>query len=153
MINAKELTREVMEMAGIMNRRKIKMPREYEVDIQSAVLEYLNIAGIMAWRNSVQGVIKRMVRKNGIMVPVFGKNPAKGTSDILGILTVDGYGVMLGIETKTKIGRLSEEQRAFIENVNSSGGLAFVAQSVEVVQDNIRIFVEKKEKEVVYENS
>lgn len=56
----------------------------------------------------------------------------KGVSDILGIFKPSGR--FLAIEVKTRTGRVSEEQKAFIANINSAGGVAFVARNVEDVE-------------------
>ena len=58
-----------------------------------------------------------------------------GSSDISGILV---GGRRLEIELKSSTGRVSPEQKAWIEMINSMGGLAFVARSVEEVIDELR---------------
>ncbi|MDR0447265.1 MAG: VRR-NUC domain-containing protein [Treponema sp.] len=52
----------------------------------------------------------------------FGK---KGSSDILGVLQ---GGRLLCVECKSPDGRLSPEQREFLETVRSLGGLALVVK-------------------------
>jgi Holliday junction resolvase len=57
-----------------------------------------------------------------------------GVPDIIGCWK----GKLLGIEVKTKSGKLSERQALFIESINLEGGIAFVARSVEDVMERLR---------------
>ena len=50
----------------------------------------------------------------------------KGCPDVLGMLR-DGR--MLGVEVKSKTGRLSPEQAIFLEQINSNGGVGFLARN------------------------
>ena len=50
-----------------------------------------------------------------------------GLSDIAGVLV---GGRAFYVEVKAKAGKVSKEQKEFIDKVNFSGGLAFVARSV-----------------------
>ncbi|MDZ7699501.1 MAG: VRR-NUC domain-containing protein [Deltaproteobacteria bacterium] len=59
----------------------------------------------------------------------------RGVSDIVGCLP--GSGRMICVEVKTDRGRVTEYQQQFIEDVNRSGGLGFVARSVEDVRDKL----------------
>ena len=52
-----------------------------------------------------------------------------GGSDLIGWTTVNGVAVFTAIEVKTERGRATETQRRFIDAVNGSGGIAFVARS------------------------
>lgn len=58
----------------------------------------------------------------------------KGISDILGIMP---NGKLLAIEVKTKAGKLSVEQKIFLDEINKRGGLAFMARSIEDVTSNL----------------
>lgn len=55
----------------------------------------------------------------------------KGIADILGIFP---NGKFLAIEVKTKTGRVSEDQKEFLDRINKMGGLAFVARGVDCVE-------------------
>ncbi len=59
-----------------------------------------------------------------------------GSADLIGWLG-DGSGRFLAIEVKTTKGIVSKDQRNFIDAVNKSGGVAFVARSVEEALENI----------------
>ncbi len=64
----------------------------------------------------------------------------KGISDLIGIMPLNGKapGVFLAIEIKTERGRLSENQENFLRSINESGGIGFVARSVQDVIDNLK---------------
>lgn len=94
-----------------------------ESDVVAAILDYLAVRGIFAWRNQTgamrTGDGKRFVR--------FG---AVGSPDIIGVLP---GGRFLGIECKTPRGRLSPHQDLFLARLLDDGALAFVARSVDDV--------------------
>jgi len=100
----------------------------------NAILEYLRIRHVFAWRNNTgaakvgEGRDSRFIR--------YG---LKGSSDISGCLD-DGR--MLAIEVKAPRGRVTQEQTDFLESISKRGGVAFVARSVEDVEK--AIFSEKK---------
>ena len=87
--------------------------------IKSAILRYLERRGFFAWNNATGCV--RIATDRWIH---FGK---KGSSDIIGVLP---DGKFLAIETKSIKGRLSPEQKAFIEKVRGLGGVAILARSL-----------------------
>ena len=101
-----------------------------EKEIENAILDYLTLLpGIYFKHNSV-GIydpIKKVHRRPG-------KHHRNGVSDILGC---DGSGNFVAIEVKTKKGRLSENQKQFIEDINNNGGIAFVARSVDDVRERL----------------
>lgn len=85
-----------------------------EKEITREIRAYLKIRGVFHWK---------VFQTLGSTV---------GCPDILGIYK----GKFLGIEVKTKSGKLSERQALFIEQINMEGGLAFVARSVDdVIQE------------------
>lgn len=100
--------------------------------IENHVLQFLFKRGIFAWKNQSVGIfdpIRKIYRKSN--------NPfhIKGVSDVLGILP---GGRLLAIEVKSKVGRPSPEQILFIDKINKSGGLAFIARSVEEVEERLK---------------
>ncbi len=106
--------------------RQVKAPTE--TDTVRAILEWLALRRVFAWRNNTTGVYdptRKCFRKFTGM---------KGVSDILGVLP---GGRLLAIEAKKKGGYPTPEQRAFIEAVNDAGGLAFVARSVDDVETRL----------------
>jgi len=89
-----------------------------ELNIQRLIMVALTERGCTVWRNNT-GALKdpdgRLVRF-GLCV---------GSSDIIG-MTPEGK--FLAIEVKTRTGRLSDQQRKFIDHVNARGGIAGVAR-------------------------
>ncbi len=111
-----------------------------EKDIENNILAYLVSIGLFVWKAESQGTYDQ---KLGI----YRKGNAyhrKGVPDILGVLP-DGR--FLGIEVKSERGILSPEQRFFIDKINSLGGLAFVAKSVEDARHNLISVIEDNRKE------
>lgn len=102
-----------------------------EKAIENHILRWLSLNGIFAWKNQSVGIfdpVKKIYRKSN--------NPyhIKGVSDIIGILS-DGR--FLAIEVKSKTGKPSPEQINFIKQINDSGGKAFIARSLEDVQEEL----------------
>ena len=91
-------------------------------------LEYLNIYGAYVWRNNT-GCLKDKTER-----PVFFGKP--GSSDILGVLP---GGRFIAVECKSKKGKLSENQKDFLAEIERLGGLAIVARSVDDVIKAVEI--------------
>ena len=101
-----------------------------ESQIQKAILDWLAYKNIPAWRNNTGMIILGGEKKRAIRMGV------KGISDILGCLP-DGR--ILCVEVKTKKGKLTPEQEAFIEKINKLGGNAFVARSIKDVENQLKL--------------
>lgn len=104
-----------------------------ENDVVAACKQYLDLRGIFCWRQN-QGAIPL---PSGGFRRFVGR---KGVSDILGIVTQtvrleDGsratFGNLLAIECKTRTGRVSDDQKAFLKEINDRGGIALVVHSVD----------------------
>lgn len=104
------------------------MLEEKESDIQRGVLDYLRIRGHFAFRVNTQGV---PIHRPG-EVGRFRPSPMKGVADIVGVQR--GTGRFFALEIKTRTGRVSDEQEAFLANVERAGGLAAVIRSVDEVR-------------------
>jgi len=91
--------------------------------IKRSILEYLKSKDIFAWNNQTVGIRGRS--NHGIF-------SANGSSDILGIM---GGGSFLAIEVKTKKGKVSEKQQAFLDKINHAGGRAGVATCIDDVEE------------------
>ena len=94
---------------------------------EAELLKHCHLAaaecGAHVWRNN-----------RGMFLTLDGKRKtragleAPGSSDLIGFLP---GGRFLAIEIKTKTGRVAPDQQRFIDFVNASGGLGFVARSTE----------------------
>jgi hypothetical protein len=123
------------------------MKRPREQDTVAAILEFLHLHKIPAWRMNT-GATKIEGR--------FLRFGVTGMSDIIGVwpraqllpipLEPEGMalrraltptppiGQFICIEVKSGIGKLSVAQQAFLDRVTQAGGKAFVARSVADVQ-------------------
>jgi hypothetical protein len=61
----------------------------------------------------------------------------RGVSDIIGCIPKTGR--FLAIEVKRPGGKPTPEQQQFIDTINAAGGLAFVARSVEEVEQRLMV--------------
>lgn len=106
---------------------KSRTPRKPSAEhaIQSAILDYLALRGILAWRIN-SGMVKT---EAGGMVRLA---PA-GFSDIAGIYN----GRFLAIEVKQPGKKPTAVQQAFLDAVTAAGGVAFVAHSLDDVMDRL----------------
>lgn len=96
-----------------------RRPGATEREVQRSCLAALPRLGVLAWRNNT-GAARYGERHVRFGVP--------GLGDILGVLP---GGRALMIECKGERGRVTEAQRACIDNFNRQGGLAFVARSLD----------------------
>ena len=104
-----------------------------EVDTQRAILDWLRLNGIFAFRNNQQGV--PLHDGSGRYRP----SPTRGVADIIGVIP---GGRFLAVEVKTLHGkRPTPEQAAFIASVNEKGGLAIVARSIIDVEHALRAYL------------
>ncbi|MDR0475639.1 MAG: VRR-NUC domain-containing protein [Treponema sp.] len=95
--------------------------------IKQSILRYLKRRGFYAWNNPSGAV--RIAPDRWLS---FGK---KGSADILGCLP---GGRFLAVEVKAQRGRLSPEQREFLEKIRSFGGVAIVAHSFRELDEALR---------------
>lgn len=102
-------------------------PKILEKEIENNILRYLGSVDVFSWKCRTVGTFDTKLgrfRKGSSMYK-------KGVADILGICA-DGR--ILAIEVKSQKGRLSPEQKIFLSEITSRGGVAFVARSVEDVE-------------------
>jgi penicillin-binding protein-related factor A (putative recombinase) len=86
-----------------------------EKHITKSIRDFLKVMGIFHWK------------EHG------GLGSAPGVPDLVGVYE----GRLLAIEIKTDKGKLSPQQKYFLEKIAEAGGIAFVARSVEDVIDNL----------------
>lgn len=91
-----------------------------EAEIQSDILAYLRLRGYFCWNNETKGAIGR----GGVRV----KNPRKGSPDIEALKNGTYYGIEV---KKPKGGRVSEDQKAWLQKITDHGGVAIVTTSLE----------------------
>ncbi len=96
---------------------------------QRAILDYLALRRIYAWKNSSTGIFNK---KTGGWIPI----GLTGVSDILGILP-DGR--FLAIEVKSPTGKLTQNQIDFLDIINKNGGVAFMAVTIDDVKEHLRL--------------
>ena len=86
-----------------------------------------------------EGQLKASIRQLLNTVGIFHYNAWGGPMSPKGIpdLICCQNGRMVGIEVKTKTGRVSPEQEEFIRRINEAGGLAFVARDLDTVIDTL----------------
>lgn len=93
-----------------------------EKDIENFIIDQLNqLPNTFVWKNNTTGVydpVRQCFRK-------LSKRSIKGVSDILGIC----HGRMLCLEVKSKTGRVSPEQKAFLEKMKELGAVTGVVRS------------------------
>jgi len=103
--------------------RLSKEPTEKE--IQNSILAYLNkLHGCKAWTNNTVGIYDA---KRGIFRKNRSPYTSKGSSDIIGIFK----GYVLCLEVKSKKGKLTFEQKAFLEEMAQLGALCGVVRSLD----------------------
>jgi hypothetical protein len=95
--------------------------------VKKECLEYLKLRQIKAWSNPSGAV---QIRPGKFMS--FG---LKGSSDILGILP---GGRFLAVECKAEHGRLSPDQREFLNDIAALGGVALVVKNWKEIDNAFR---------------
>jgi penicillin-binding protein-related factor A (putative recombinase) len=115
-----------------------------EKDIQNHILAYLKARRVFAWQVDSVGIYDQargVYRSN--------KNKLKGVSDIIGIFK----GRPLAIEVKVDTlkdhkgttlrnkGYPTKEQKEFLQKFSDEGGIAFIARSVEDVEEQLNTFM------------
>lgn len=106
-----------------------------ESQIQKSILDYLKLKHILCFKHRNVGIFRKDT--NAYIPLAFGE---KGISDILGCLPANSKypGRFIAIEVKRPKGKLSPDQIAFIQSVNNSGGIGFLADSLDTVIDTLR---------------
>jgi hypothetical protein len=93
-----------------------------EKEIENFIIDQLNLMPeTFVWKNNTTGVydpVRQCFRK-------LSKRSIKGVSDILGI----SHGRMLCLEVKSAKGRVSPDQKAFLERMKALGAVTGVVRS------------------------
>ena len=96
-----------------------------ETALIRVLMDYLHLHKIPCWRQNTTGTRRRDQAGREFWVP----SPCRGVSDILGCLPPTGR--LLAVEAKVKPNRPSDDQEAFLANVQAAGGLAIVAYTLD----------------------
>lgn len=114
-------------------KRKNKMYlKPTESQITKAILEYLAYKDIFAWKvNSGMFFFKDIKTGKTRMF----KAGLKGMSDIIGIIK---GGIFLAIEVKVPKGKLTPDQKSFLDKIKQCGGISFVAHNIEEVEQKLK---------------
>lgn len=107
--------------------------------LQSKILAVLNHrdSPCRLWRNNVGELPDR----RGIPIK-YGL--AVGSADLVGLVKVTGQ--FFAAEIKTPVGRLSVEQKAWLQTIRSFGGVAVVLRSVEEAEALVEQLREQQRK-------
>lgn len=112
----------------------MRKPKGTEKAIETAILDYLNLIGIFAFKVNTTGTWDP---KNQRFRKLDGKYTHKGVSNIIGIFPLNGRFLAIQVKTPTSVKKVSEEQRAFLDAIEEAGGIAFVATSVAEVEKKL----------------
>lgn len=109
------------------------MTTRREADVLRDVLRAFDgAADVRVWRNSVGTTEEWGESSTGAAVArhiTYGLGP--GSPDVVGVLTVCGVGVMVGIEVKSPTGRVRPEQAAWLAAGAARGMVTGVARSAD----------------------
>ena len=100
-----------------------------EADVLAAVLRLAHgRTDLVLWRNTVGHATEYDERGRARHI-TYGLGP--GSPDVVGVLTVGGVGVWLGIEVKSPTGRVRPEQAAWLAAGAARGMVTGVARSAD----------------------
>ena len=102
--------------------------KETEAQIQKAIMQWGQYKKVLMHRINVIGT---PLHKDGLTV--YRPSTNKGMADIHATLIVEGIPVSVWLEVKTKKGKLSPNQKAFQESIESAGGFYYVVRSIDDV--------------------
>lgn len=107
----------------VSKQRSTELLKETEKDIENSILAtFQTVKGCKAWKNQSVGIYdptRQSFRRRS-------RFQIKGVSDILGIYK----GKMICLEVKTKKGRLSPEQKQFLEEMEAMGAFTACVRSI-----------------------
>ena len=124
-------------MSRNQDKFELKPSEPTEAEIQRSILDYLRVDYRVAWaaRFNVGAMELEYRDKKGNFSKHFVKFGFPGLSDIIGQMKT---GHFLAIECKSRKGRLTDDQRRFLDMVISNNGIGIVARSVADVVEGLR---------------
>ncbi len=127
-----------------------------ETDIMKSQMLALSNEGLRVFRNNVGEAWAGKAIQSGTVIVMQKPYRIKyglcdGSGDIIGIMPLtitpdmvgNKIGVFVSVETKTKKGRLQDNQKKFREMVNSLGGIGLVCRSVDDCIKGIKEWIAK----------
>lgn len=106
-----------------------------ETELVRLIINTLNSAGHFVWRNNTGLMHMSYTDKKGKSKFRRFMAGIKGSSDILGIAS---DGKFIAIEAKYGYNKPTESQKAFLKEIDSRGGYAVVAKSVEDLPEMLK---------------
>lgn len=110
------------------------MKNTSEKQIENAILNYLSLVPGVYWKNNSTGIydpVKKTFRRTS-------RYHRNGVSDIIGVLPC---GTICCIEVKTEKGRLSDNQKTFLMDIEKNNGVSFVARNVDDVRERLKKYL------------
>lgn len=107
-----------------------------EKTIEKQIIAYLWSQRILCTKIDSVGIYDEKLKVHRAQRGLFKR---KGVSDIIGIYK----GRFLSIEVKSQKGRLSEDQKQWLRDVEAHGGISIVARSVEDVEQALSEYDEE----------
>ena len=107
--------------------------------IQTQIMTGLSYKkNVFVWRANTGGFLREYTNKDGRSHRAFIHAGIKGSSDIQGVCQLkNGQGCGLYIEVKRPGGKVSEDQKSFIDRINRLGSIAIVATSFDEVKKQL----------------
>lgn len=90
-------------------------------DLTNAIINEFYSYGAYAWRATTLGLFDQKLG-------TYRTAPKKGVSDILAVMPP--HGTLIAVEVKIGKDRMSDEQIGFLKNIETVGGLSFVARNI-----------------------
>lgn len=117
-----------------------KRPSIPERDIQKCILDGLLLHPLVARIERINVMAGRLIGRDGVSASRFMRSCRKGRVDLDGF-TVDGRIIAIEVKRPATRNHLTDEQRAYLDQVKCAGGLAGVAtcyeEAVAIVEGRI----------------
>jgi hypothetical protein len=102
-------------------------------ELTRAILQYLEMIGVVAWRNNTGAFRGNYETIDGAIHQRFFKFGARGSGDILAIVPPRGQFVSIEVKVGRDVLRASQDE--WIERIEKVGGVGVVAHSLQDVID------------------
>jgi penicillin-binding protein-related factor A (putative recombinase) len=117
-----------------MRTKKQPVPKLSEKQIENSILQYLHLKKIYCWKQNTTGVYD--AQKECFRRP-HSPYIISGIADIIGIMP-SGRFFAIEVKTPQRKSNVSDHQKAFLQSIQESGGIAFIATSIEDVINNLQ---------------